>query len=458
MPSSTRPLSPEFQSPVSKKRRVSWEDDSIFAYPILPDDCVNKEHGAVQPVGSVEELRHMHLVRTTDSVEWGDASVAAKRALIEPKVTSSNKELLRTYHPSLSCLPTVYLAEESKDKWIWVISPDPDTAESISTHAGDLEIHLAPGGLIEQTTTKWPKLQPDPIIGTLTPRKFFSRGHLQRLREMFPTSIGARVFISGYIVILFKSRTDVEESWLHDGLADTFGALRLRYDILEDSPTQKAIARGAAIAAKPDCVEAYTALGLKLRFPEGQEAITVPTHAFVGLRGIRTSALRRIADLYYLFKQKLARYSPIQRGLSLPAIGSAWRQPIGNSPLGKQVFLAGGSEEARTNDKCAPPPPVDRSMIAAPPAQIDEMITATAVAITVKSTVPAEVTGSIAFIGTPPDRPIKSSAKEGTTISVNTQSNTATTNQRYPQVARTRTSPNPPTLRRQWVGGSTFTQ
>jgi hypothetical protein len=37
--------------------------------------------------------------------------------------------------------------------------------------------------------------------------------------------------------------------------------------------------------------------------------------------------------------------SGLKSGLSLPAIASARHQPMGNSPLGKQVFLAGGPEQ-----------------------------------------------------------------------------------------------------------------
>jgi hypothetical protein len=162
---------------------------------------------------------------------------------------------------------------------------------------------------------------------------------------MFPTSLGARVFISGFIAILFKGRAEIENSWLKDGFACTFGALRITYSVIENTPTRTTVLKGAAIAARPDCVETYAALGLKLQFPGGQEVITVPTHAFVALREIQPAPLRRIADWYAQTKKKLARYSPIKSGLSLPAIGSARRQRIGNSPLGKHVFLAGNSQQ-----------------------------------------------------------------------------------------------------------------
>jgi hypothetical protein len=106
---------------------------------------------------------------------------------------------------------------------------------------------------------------------------------------MFPTSLGARVLISGFIVNLFKSRANIENFWQHDGLAGTFGALRIINDLLEDMATQKIVSKGAAITATPDSFDGYAALGLKIRFPGGQEAITAPTHS---------ASFLRIADCY----------------------------------------------------------------------------------------------------------------------------------------------------------------
>ncbi|KAJ9480590.1 hypothetical protein VN97_g12961 [Penicillium thymicola] len=75
---------------------------------------------------------------------------------------------------------------------------------------------------------------------------------------MFPCALGVRVFISGFIVILFKSRGDIENSWLRDGLADSFGSLCLLYDILQDEPTRNVVPPGGgAITASPDCVDGY---------------------------------------------------------------------------------------------------------------------------------------------------------------------------------------------------------
>jgi hypothetical protein len=249
--------------------------------------------------------------------------------------------MIRTYHPSLSRLEQVYLVEESEQRRIWVSSPNLDETTPISTHAGGLEIHLMPGRFTERITTVWPRFQFDPIGTIINPRKFLSRDHLHRLREMFPTSIGVRLFISGFVVVLFKSHAEIESSWRHDGFASTFGTLRLYYDVLEDTPSQRVVLKGAAITATPASTEAYVTLGLKLRFPAGEEAITVPTHAFVALQEARRAPLLRLAHWYHHIKVKLARLSLVKSGLALPAIGSARQQQMENSPIGKRVFLAG---------------------------------------------------------------------------------------------------------------------
>ncbi|RHZ57286.1 uncharacterized protein CDV56_100474 [Aspergillus thermomutatus] len=88
---------------------------------------------------------------------------------------------------------------------------------------GSREIHSHPVGITENTTTMWPRYQPDPIRAALNPRRFLSQDDLHILREMFPSAVGAKVFVSGFIVILFKTRADIEKSWLEDGFASEFG-------------------------------------------------------------------------------------------------------------------------------------------------------------------------------------------------------------------------------------------
>ncbi|KAJ5944107.1 hypothetical protein N7516_004275 [Penicillium verrucosum] len=326
MPGLIRPHIQQLSSPISKKQRVSAKESSIFPYPAVPSECIDHHEDLIPD--AIEMFREMVEIPKTNSSEWGNKEAAAARALLEPNVTNANQQLIRTHHPSLSHLHLVWMVQESKDK--------------------GLEIHVQPWGHVERTTVVWPKLQPDPLNNILNPRKFLSQDDLHLLREMFPCALGIRVFISGFIVILFKSRSDIEYSWLHDGFSDSFGCLRLRYDILQDEPTRNVIPRGAAITTRPDCIDGYAALGLKLRFPSGQEAITVPTHAFVTLRSMLPMPLLCVSDWYQKIKTKMALYLPIRRNSSIPAVGTARHQAAGNSPLGKNVFLVGESQHIGT--------------------------------------------------------------------------------------------------------------
>ncbi|CAG8903156.1 unnamed protein product [Penicillium egyptiacum] len=346
MPGLTRPHIQQLSSPISKKQRVSAKESSIFPYPAVPSECID-HHEDLMP-DSIQIFREMIEIPKTNSSKWGDKEAAAARALLEPNVTNANQQLIRTHHPFLSYLHLVWMVQESNDKWIWVIAPDSVPKIAIGTHAGGLEIHVQPWGHMERTIVIWPKLQPDPLNAILNPRKFLSQDDLHLLQEMFPCALGVRVFISGFIVILFKSRSDIKDSWLHDGFADSFGCLRLRYDILQDEPIRTVIPRGAAITTRSDCIDGYAALGLKLRFPTGQEAITVPTHAFVTLRAMLPMPLLRMSDWYQKIKRKMARYLPIRRNSSVPAVGTARHRTVGTSPLGKNVFLVGESQQIGT--------------------------------------------------------------------------------------------------------------
>ncbi|XHG09859.1 hypothetical protein AWENTII_012896 [Aspergillus wentii] len=279
--------------------------------------------------------------------QWGQKDAAAARASLEPTVTDENEQFIRTYHPALSKIECVWVVHETPEKSIWVVRPCHEGI-IISTHAGGREIHFLPTGLADWTTTCWPKPRFDPIFATLNPRRFLTEGDLCKLRDMFPSAVGARVFISGFIIVLFQNRSDIENSWDLDGYATQFGNLRLGYDVLETQPTQKVLSRSSAIVAAPDTFDGAASIGLKIRFSDGKEAITVPTHAFVAVRTHATTLANRVVDLYLRVKKDLARFIPIKKGFTLPKLFTSREHAWSNSPLGKKVFLAGESQEIGT--------------------------------------------------------------------------------------------------------------
>ena len=190
--------------------------------------------------------------------------------------------------------------------------------------AGGREIHFLPAGLAPRTTVCFTE-QPDTLKAVLNPRRFLQSHDLHVLQEMFPLAIGARVLISGFIVILFKSRADVEKSWTQDGFASQFGNPRLKYDVTEDTPTRTEVSRGAAIAPKSDERETNASLGLKIRLLDGQEAITVPTHAFVKVKLFNGPRLLRLADWYARIKTALSRFTPAGKDSHELAVGTIRR-------------------------------------------------------------------------------------------------------------------------------------
>lgn len=254
-------------SPMLKKQRTFSTDDSLFPYPNLPAACVTSEEDPPLPPVLNRSFRDYIIVPSkyyhtgvgslanppteTTSLEWGDAATATRRACIEPEVTEGNRELFRTHHPSLSSLNVVRLFEEEPNhNLIWLVGVERND-HYIGTHAGGIGIHIIPRGLPRKPVEPKTKWQDDPLSVTLNPRKFLARNHLHLLRKMLPTSLGVRVFVSGFVVALFKDRAAVEHSWQHDGILNGFGNLRICYDILDKISTKNDFSHDLSLVTNP---------------------------------------------------------------------------------------------------------------------------------------------------------------------------------------------------------------
>lgn len=245
--------------------------------------------------------------------------------------------MIRTYHRSLSCCEGVWTYQDGS-KTIWVIAPG--IVHIPDTHAGGREIHFLPGSVNPRTTheaTIGP-VQDDPVQN-INPRQLLSPGSISELQAMFPLSVGARVLISGFVTILFQNRDDITKSWKLDGRVATFGNLRLVYDVMANQPSNDRINSGKSISQNPNDSQASASLGLKLRLPNGQVAITVPTHAFVKLRD-PSRPLFRVLDWVTSLKSRLSKFHPVRRIAYEPAVAIS-KNSRGNSPIGKTVYLAG---------------------------------------------------------------------------------------------------------------------
>jgi hypothetical protein len=166
-----------------------------------------------------------------------------------------------------------------------------DTSRS-DTYARGREIHQIPTHWVAPTTISVRFIQ-DMIRHDVNPRALLSWEDLGVLRDSYPTAIGIQLFISGVVVVLFRSYGDICCAWSSKGVRGTVGMLPVLYAIVGNTPTHNS---GSPVASLPDEINDTTAIGLKLRLRDGTECLTVPTHAFVKVKGTQTRARLMVTD------------------------------------------------------------------------------------------------------------------------------------------------------------------
>jgi hypothetical protein len=165
---------------------------------------------------------------------------------------------------------------------------------------------------------------------------------LELLRRFFPAAVGARVLISGFIIVLFQTRKDIEASWL-EGCVPSFGLLRLGYGIAVHYPTVAVADSGNAVAGSPEKNESVTSLGLKLRFADDSQGIAVATHGFVDLRTAQGNIAHK--EKSWLAKTK----STFSKATAMKVKERVKMGAAVDSPLGKSVwFVQEPKEVSRT--------------------------------------------------------------------------------------------------------------
>lgn len=275
----------------------------------------------------------------TRSDKWGTHEEAAARALKETSVTLDNERLVRTHHRTLGPCPFVYEATESDGKIIWVVSIGPKVP-MYDTHAGGREIHIHPEYLLPQLSQVYRGSRQDPLRRRINPRRFLTASDLELLRRFFPAAIGARVLISGFIIVLFRNRKDIEASWL-EGCVPSFGLLRLGYGIAVHYPTVAVADSGNAVAGSPEKSESVTSLGLKLRFADESQGIAVATHGFVNQKTAQGNIARK--ERSWLAKTK----STFSKATALKVKERVKMGAVVDSPLGKGVWFVQEPKEVR---------------------------------------------------------------------------------------------------------------
>lgn len=265
---------------------------------------------------------------------------ARSRAFFIPITTSENERFLRTYHQSLEPHQIVYRIKDVRGHEMWAISFE-GSAPVHDTYAAGLPIHVLPSFIVPPRVPQQ-RLLNDPIIGVINPREILSLGNLYLIHTFFPNSIGVRILVTGFIIILYKSMKDLKDAWTQ-GVLETVGTLQVGYSVAVYVPTATSIGYGSAVTTKEDgdMYENQGCLGLRIRLPNGNEAITTTTHAFVRLMATNdVSRVRYQASDWLVRTVRLLReLKPVQRFLEIPAV-SRIRQKQ-NSSLSQRIFLAG---------------------------------------------------------------------------------------------------------------------
>ena len=239
--------------------------------------------------------------------------------------------MLRTHHRSLAPCPFVYESTEADGKKIWVASITPNVP-MYDTHAAGREIHIHPEYLLPQLSQVYGGSRKEPLGHQINARRFLTASDLELLRRFFPSAIGARVLISGFIIVLFRNRKDIEASWL-EGCVPSFGLLRLGYDVAVHYPTEAVADSGNAVAESLDGTRSITSLGLKLKFPDGSQGITVSTHAFVATKKPQENIAQKRASLLSKTKSAFSKATAM-KAKECVKMGSAV-----DSSLGKPVWF-----------------------------------------------------------------------------------------------------------------------
>jgi hypothetical protein len=178
----------------------------------------------------------------------------------------------------------------------------------------------------------------------INPRKFLSPEKIDGLRELFPAAVGARVFVSGFLVVLFNSLRDIQAMYERDWIMEV-GGLRTVYDEYRLEPSADTVTSGMEVSEKPNSLYGQGCLGLRVRMSDGKEAITTVTHGFV--RNPQRSRMTIMLSEWILrAKSALLRFRrpPLQSETSAIRVVQSSSK---NSPIGKEVWLATEQKRVR---------------------------------------------------------------------------------------------------------------
>lgn len=282
---------------------------------------------------SITIAPNMHiLIILANSSLLGDrlARVHAHSALA---VTPGNEIMVRTLHRSLQNCGEVFVHEQS-GKTIWLVSPTNNLTPLRDTHAAGREIHIFPKFELPPPHFRF---REDPVCRTIFCRGLLSDEDIRIIREYFPGSVGARVLICGFLVILFDNKKALQKSW-EQGVVNYVGSLAVKYAIRDYMMACDEVPSRHASINRPDGFGENSCLGLRLRMENGIEAITTATHSFVKFPTGPSATRARLFDFTGSICSALARFRLTRKTNSKPAMAQREKRRR-NTSLGAEVWM-----------------------------------------------------------------------------------------------------------------------
>ncbi|KAJ5997397.1 hypothetical protein N7522_009057 [Penicillium canescens] len=285
-----------------------------------------------------QQILSPRLISRTDSQVWGLPESAEIRAVHALETTPENERLVRTHHPALRQHDPVYVSHSQYGPEVWLVMGG---CEDIK--AGGRPLHpyledrldLHPFGQVLTPRSPW--REEYLFKEGINPRKLLAPEKIDSLRELFPAAVGARISVSGFLVVLFKSLHDIQAVYERDWIMEV-GGLRTVYDEYRLGVSADTVTSSMEVCEKPESLHGQGCLGLRIRMTDGKEAITTVTHGFV--RNPHRSRMTM------MFSEWILRAKSALLGFRRPppqsdtcAIGVV-RSSNKNSPIGKEVWLA----------------------------------------------------------------------------------------------------------------------
>ncbi|KZZ96267.1 hypothetical protein AAP_01040 [Ascosphaera apis ARSEF 7405] len=320
----------------------TWLD---FNYPSLPptslDTLTNRPFDAFPSLNDLA-LRSRRIERSdsrNDScLNLGIASLSLDS---DTESQRRNECLLRSHHPALKDAREVYVWKEVSGNEIWTVKSDPGVMSSalpIVPRVGGKEVHIIPPTYEFDWNRSAGRID-DPFGRAIWPRRLLTKSDIGLIRAIFPSCCGARVFISGLLVILFKNWGELNDAELGQ-YPEKIGDMEWGVDVLKLEP----LPVGSGDSASDGTIQP-SAIGVSIVCDDEEVYLTAMTHALAKCHGESKRKDRLISRVKSLVKMRATSSSLSSSSTSTTIVPT----PAKNEPVlvGKKLGFK-GKEDAAT--------------------------------------------------------------------------------------------------------------